>query len=194
MNEDLIALIDLDSSVADYDRSMREWQAKLRSPGEPEIEQRDGAPAWMEARRKLIQGQPGFWKNLARLELGFEVVDELRAASFRLNILTRGPAKQPLAWAEKLEWAQMHLPDAEVTVTMTDKSGQYGRILVDDYPPFFNAWLKYRPRGLVICVAQVWNADVNHPNIFRYDGTNRAELKVRIKEAYDRTSGPIQQA
>lgn len=189
-SDDLIALIDLDSSVADYDRSMREWQDKIKSPGEPEVDCRDGAPEWWEARRKLIQGLPGFWKNLLRLEPGFEVVEELKAVGFKLHVLTKGPEKQPLAWAEKLEWSQQHLPGAGVTVTL-DKSGVYGRVLLDDYPPYFEAWLKHRPRGLVICVAQPWNTKISHPNVFRYDGTNRVELKTRIKEAYERPAGGI---
>ena len=186
-----IALIDLDGTVADFDAALTAAQAEIQSPGEPPYRDRYSGgeePPYIEARRKLIQRQPGFWRNLRPLALGFHIVEELRALNFALHVLTKGPKSNGVAWGEKLDWAREHLPDATVTVT-GDKSIVYGRILVDDFSPYFLAWLKNRPRGLVICVAHPWNAeyaDGSVSNIFRYDGTNRKELRVRIRQAYDR--------
>lgn len=191
---DNIALIDLDGTVADCDGSLREQQALLRSPDEPPFQDRYSGgeePAYIEARRKLIQRQPGFWRNLRPIPLGFTVVSKLRDIGFNLHVLTKGPKGNGAAWGEKLSWSQEYIPDALVTVG-SDKSLVYGKILCDDYPEYFEKWLKVRPRGLVVCVAQPWNiqyANAVHPNVFRYDGTNYDTLCDRLQAAYDREAG-----
>jgi len=194
--EDRIALIDLDGTIADYDTAMRQYMQALQSPGEkpyghrfPETEE----PPYVEYRRKLIQRQPGFWRTLQPLALGFEVIDELRRLQFQLHVLTKGPTSTPNAWSEKLEWCKEHLPEAAVTIS-GDKSLVYGRILFDDFPPYFEKWLLKRPRGLVVSIAHPWNeefakdAPKEHPNVFRYDGSNRTELLVRLTRAYERAA------
>jgi len=197
---DRIALVDLDGTVADYSAALAREMHAIQHPDEVayvdryvEATKRVELPH-VEARRKLIQRVPGFWRSLPRLQLGFEVVDALRSARFQIHVLTKGPKTNAGAWAEKLEWAREHLPDATVTVT-GDKSIMYGRVLVDDYPPYFNAWLENRPRGLVVCVAHDWNeifkrgGSAEHPNIFRYDGSNLADLSRALKRAFERAPG-----
>jgi 5'(3')-deoxyribonucleotidase len=192
--QDRVALIDLDGTVADYDTEMRNQMRSLQSPDEPLYGDRystGSEPPHVEARRKMIQRQPGFWRNLKPLPLGFQVVEELRQLGFGLHVLTKGPQKNGPAWGEKLEWCCEHLPDATVTVT-GQKSLVYGRVLFDDFPPYFLTWLKVRPRGLVICLAHPWNADFAsggskaHPNIIRYDGTDTIELREGLRRAYER--------
>lgn len=171
--EDRVARIDLDGSVADYDGEMRRRMA---------------VPHHIEMRRKLIKNAPGFWRNLPRLEMGFEVVEELRAAGFRLDVLTKGPKTTNNAWTEKKEWCDVNLPDADVTVTQ-NKAHNYGRILMDDFPPYFLPWLKVRKRGFVIAVAQPHNEMIDHPRVLRYDGTNRTEMREKIRLVHDRMPG-----
>jgi 5'(3')-deoxyribonucleotidase len=192
---DLVALIDLDGTLADYDEAMRREMRAIQAPDESPFDSRHSPDApHVDARRKLIHRQPGFWRDLQPISLGFEVVEELRALHFVLHVLTKGPTSTPSAWSEKLEWCQRHLPDATVTVT-GDKSLVYGRVLFDDYPPFFLKWLAVRPRGLVVCLPHPWNEDFEkggareHPNVLRFDGTDRAALREALRRARDRMPG-----
>jgi 5'(3')-deoxyribonucleotidase len=192
---DRIALIDLDGTIADYDGEMHRRMELIRGPNEPVFEGWDNVPPHISCRRDLIKKQPGFWRGLPRLRKGFEVVDELREFKFELHVLTKGPVKTTSAWTEKVEWCQENIPDANVTVTQ-DKSIVYGRILFDDFPPYFTAWLRNRPRGLVICLAHPWNAQYGvggseeNANVFRYSGLDDVhELRARLRKAFDRGSG-----
>lgn len=195
--EDRIALIDLDGTVADYDSEMQAQMRRIMAPSEEVYTHRpvldEDELEHMKARRKLIQRQTGFWRRLKPLAMGFEVIEEMRHLKFGLHVLTKGPTTTPNAWSEKLEWCQEHLPDAAVTVT-GDKSLVYGRVLFDDWPSYFTKWILVRPRGLVICLAHPWNIDFakggarEHPNVLRYDGSNREELVARLTRAYERAS------
>jgi 5'-nucleotidase len=184
-----VALVDLDGTVADYDGAMQTAMGFLRAPGEPLFDGWDDVPPFIEARRNLIKRQPGFWRTLPQHPLGFEIIEELRTLGFLLHVLTKGPTKTTPAWTEKVEWCQENLPDALVTVTQ-NKSLVYGKVLVDDYPPYFTGWMRHRPRGLVVCVAQTWNADWKGvPNVLRYDGKNRDQLREALQRAKERKSG-----
>lgn len=193
MAEDQVALIDLDGTVADYDGEMDRNLRALKGPNEEHFTGWDNVPPHIEARRNLIKRQPGFWRSLPRLELGFHIVEELRALQFLLHVLTKGPKYTTGAWTEKADWCRENLPDAFVTVTQ-DKSLVFGKVLVDDYPNYFEKWLEVRPRGLVVCVAHDWNGEYAkdgakaHPNVFRYNGANREELRQALRLAYNRKS------
>lgn len=188
-----VALLDLDGTVADFNLSMSLKLEELKSPFEeagnslqqavPAIAER--VARTIKARKSLIKKQPGFWRNLPRIELGFQIVREMERKGFDIHVLTKGPSTTTSAWTEKVEWVQENLPDASITITQ-DKSLMYGAILVDDWPEYFEAWLEARPRGLVICVAQPWNEDVDHPQVVRYDGTNLDKVRQRIREVSER--------
>lgn len=186
--EDRVALIDLDGTIADYDLAMITAMKQIQHPSETLYQKLESEPDYVKARRLLIQRQPGFWKNLKPLQLGFDIVEELRSLGFLLHVLTKGPTSTPNAWSEKLEWCKQYLPDAAVTVS-GDKSLVYGRVLVDDWPSYFLKWLEVRPRGLVVCVEHELNKDIKHPNVIHYNGSNIEELKARLKQAYERESG-----
>ena len=193
-----LALIDLDGTVADYDRSMREGLLKLQSPNDPPLEESlKESPPWLEARQHLIKQSPGFWRNLPKLHRGFEIVAALRQLSFRLMVLSKGPVKTTGAWTEKLLWCQEHLPDAGVAImSEPDAKGLvYGNVLVDDWPPFIESWIAWRPRGLVVMLDHPYNRGYSHPKVFRYTGPNAPdgewdELMTRLKEAA-RQSPPL---
>lgn len=182
-----LALIDLDGTLADFDKAMSERLAELAAPGEEIVTDREWDVPHIKARRRLIKSQPGFWRNLPRLEAGFKVLDILRKHGFVLNILTKGPLHTTNAWTEKVEWAKEHVPDAAITVCTSGedpvvpgggKSLVYGKILFDDWPGYIEPWLEHRPRGLVIMLDQPWNRKWKHSlNVFRMHQEPEQEME-----------------
>src|SRR5437868_5932784 len=134
-----VALIDLDGTIVHYDKAMSVEMAKIAGPNEPPYNKYEGNfgsnQEYLNARRKLIQNQPGFWRDLEPLALGFDVVNILQKIGFNLNVLTQGPKKSLNAWSEKVEWCQKHLAGVNITITQ-DKALSYGRVLVDDFSPY----------------------------------------------------------
>ncbi len=180
--ENRIALVDLDGTLADYDAAMLRDLNAIRCPSEPlETIPHSSDIPYMKARAKLIRSQPGWWVNLAPLKKGFDIVGLLKKYKFTLHVLTKAPHSVDAAWTEKVLWCKNHLPDTDITITQ-EKGLVYGKILVDDWPPYVMEWLKYRPRGLVIMVEQRWNKDFNHSQVIKYDGTNLIEVEDRIKK------------
>lgn len=173
----LVALVDMDGTLCDYYGQLTRDLEALRSPADPPP---DADAPWQRAREAAIRRQPGWWRGLPRLPLGFDVLTELQALRFEVHVLTKGPVSAPSAWTEKLEWCQQHLPGVPVTITM-DKGLVYGKVLVDDYPPYVLRWLTWRPRGLVVMPAQPWNADFTHPSVLRYDGSDLEAVRVALR-------------
>ncbi len=190
MSKKPVGLIDLDGTVADFDGAMNEQLRKMASPleGEPPVFRRDEDPPHMKVRRTFIKNFPGFWRELPRLELGFDIVREMVSLNFSLNVLTKGPGSVPVAFAEKVQWCQKHLPGMPITLS-DEKSLVYGRVLVDDWPDYYLPWLQYRPRGLVVAVAHAWNAgtEATHPRVIRYDGRNLEAIKTALRLAAEAT-------
>jgi 5'(3')-deoxyribonucleotidase len=181
-----IALFDLDGTLADFDASMRPKLAALRSPGEdPEAEAtaQEEVP-YMKERRRLIKSQPGFWRDLAPIAFGFQVLEEARAQRFLCQILSKSPRKIPAAAGEKIEWCLKYVPDLPIVLS-EDKGLVYGKMLCDDWPEYIERWLTWRPRGLVIAVAQPWNVGIEtrfSRNVVRFDGTNFSYVRERMQE------------
>lgn len=167
---------------------MEREMLKLRSPEEPPVKATKHAdePEWMQARRRLLRQTPGFWQNLPKIDIGFEVLDVIRSLGFRLMVLTNGPHKLPATWAEKVLWCQQHVPDADVTIGR-DKGLVYGRVLFDDWPPYVERWLRWRPRGLVVMLDHPHNRSfAADPRVLRYTGAEKDELRERLERAAGR--------
>ena len=190
---ELVALIDMDGTIADFDGQMRKDLAALASPAEqPMANEGEGTddfdPSWLKARKHLIKSQVGWWEGLPPYAPGMEIAAMLKDAGFSLTVLTKGPYKAYRAWSEKVNWCRRHLPDAGVTIT-EDKGLVYGKVLVDDWPAYGIRWLEWRPRGLLIVPAHPWNEIDRYPpairgNVFRYTGTEdqRQWLADRLQE------------
>lgn len=190
------ALIDLDGTIADLDKAIKAGLMELASPDELELYSRVGFPSrnakHIKARRDLLMKVPGFWSSLEVIPNGLDVLNAIREVGFAPMILSKGPSTKFLAWAEKVGWVREHFPGIPVTLT-ENKALSYGRVLFDDYPPYFLPWLDARPRGLVICLATEDNDlidsrfDAYRDRIVRYRGREDYEyLLVRLKEAYNR--------
>lgn len=166
----MIALVDMDGTLADYNGAMTRDLAQLADPevladlGDLDFLERK---PHMKARMDLIKRQPGWWAGLAKLPQGFQILDILRQLEYRIHILTRGPKTNINAWTEKAAWIRQHVPDYKGLTITLDKSLVYGKVLVDDWPPYVKGWLKHRPRGLVIMPDQPWNQGYEHPQVIR---------------------------
>lgn len=138
---------------------------------------------------ELIKQVPGWWRNLAKFEYGFDVLKMAQQVGFDITILTKGPSNpaKSIAWKEKFEWVREHVPHANVTIT-EDKSLVYGRVLVDDFPPYVESWLKWRKNGVAIMPHAKYNETYTHPNLIRYDGSAASKriVKDKLAWAFDR--------
>ena len=183
------ALLDMDSSLADFEAGMKHHLLATRSPYEPEElppehQYPNPSPAWLKARKVLIKKLPGFWATLPVISFGMELYHAFDEWGYKRMILTKGPWKNPAAWMEKVQWCQEHVPDADITITH-DKGLVYGKVLYDDYPPYIERWLEWRPRGKVLMLDSAINKDFSHPNVLRVHRTPLAEQEIKIKEFLD---------
>lgn len=184
-----IALFDLDGTLADYNTAMLYELRLIAGPDDPPLTgDFDSFPSYLDRRRRLIQSQPGFFRKLKKYKPGFELLKLAESIGFQVEILTKGPKKMRSAWSQKARWCDKHVPDRPVHV-VSDKSRSYGRMLVDDWPPYFLPWLAARPRGLVVVPAHPWNEGIEHENLIRYDGTNLGSVALRMQRAFDRKDG-----
>lgn len=180
-SDNMVALVDMDGTVADFDGAMRRDLAKLQSPEEGEVLHHgpdEDEPDWLKARKRLIKTQPGWWRNLKPLPLGINLYRIMVNLGFRTVVLTKGPSTSTNAWTEKVEWCQKHLPKSPVCI-VGDKGLVYGRILMDDYPAYIEQWLEWRPRGQVLMPDQPWNEDFEHPQVTRVSDCELDYTKAR---------------
>lgn len=186
-----VALFDIDGTLADFDGALTKQMRALASHDEPPWEAdrftEDEEPAYLSARRRLIKQIPGFWTNLPCLPDGFEILEAAIRRGYRIMVLSRGPRTNGPAWGEKLVWCRKNLPwDCQVTLT-EDKGLVYGRVLVDDWPPYVERWLAWRKRGYVIMPARSWNEGFTHPQVLRFergvnDSAAYAALDLQLRD------------
>lgn len=190
MLESPIALFDLDGTLADYDGEMIRRMTAMRAPEEGPLEWKhsDVESKHMAERRKAISKDPGFWTGLAIYEPGMELWELSKMLGFQHMILSKGPRSSPVAWTAKVEWVDKHLKAEGITIT-TEKGHYFGRVLVDDYPPYIMDWLAHRPRGLVVMPAHPWNENFEHPQVIRYIRHNFDAVREALIKARDRKDG-----
>jgi hypothetical protein len=187
-----VFLFDLDGSLADYDGALRADLERMHGPAEPSLPAavRD---AWAEphlrARMDAVVARPGWWAGLPPLAGGMAVYRLAERMGFDCQVLTKGPRAHPRAWAEKVEWCQRHLGPAVDVHVVSDKGLVYGVALYDDHPAYAGAWLRHRPRGLVVMPTTESNRDFRHPNLVRFDGTDLGAVERAMAAVMRRTPG-----
>lgn len=193
---DKIALFDLDGCLADFDMGLylgllrisskeeRLWLAKYSNENGYAFRTLEKTSYWNE-RMKLIKAQSGWWRNLERIEIGFEILREAQRIGFEINILTKASRNHTASWSEKIEWVknQPELRDVDIHVVM-NKGLVYGTFLYDDFDDYMTKWLEHRPRGLGIMPPQCKKLD--HPNVIRWTGRNFEEITEAMQIAYNR--------
>jgi len=140
-------------------------------------------------RIELIRSRPGWWADLPPLERGMSVYRKALEMGFDCQVLTKGPKAHSRAWAEKVDWCQRILgPDVDIHI-VSDKGLVYGLALYDDYPPYIEAWLRHRPRGLVVMPVNSLNRGFRHPNVLPFDGNNLPEVESAMRIVLERKPG-----
>lgn len=173
MKEDLIALVDMDGTLFDYEGSLKNELAKLRSPFEKEIGFNfKENPKYIQNRIDLITGYESFWADMPKFKLGWDVLEILQDLDYQIDILTQGPRRNPVAWSGKKKCIDKHFGE-DFNITQTRNKGRvYGKVLVDDFPGYIENWLRWRKNGQVIMPANDFNQDFKNSQVIRYDGKN----------------------
>jgi len=175
-----IALFDMDGTLCDYEGTLTNDVRKMQSPEETPYSVSLNNPNHIRNIIKVIRKVPGWWSNLPKFQLGFDIFELARELGFKTSVATKAPYNNFVACGEKMAWCKANLPsDVDVHIT-EDKSALYGRVLVDDWPPYIKAWLNHRPRGLVVMPVHPYNVEFKHPQIVPYFGTNLQEVRERM--------------
>lgn len=189
-----VALFDLDGTLCDFAAGMKAVMGPLEGPGESwdyDNYDQDNELDYMKARRRLAKNQPGFWRNLPVHVPGMRLLLDAVNVGFQIVIFTKAPRKQLSAFTEKAEWCEKHLAQAhcitdyEISI-VTDKGLHYGKLLVDDWPPYVERWLEHRPRGQVIMPAHKYNRDFKHPQVYRCEDPMDPEVMRILKAVHAR--------
>lgn len=181
---DNIALFDMDGTLVDFDKGMYEALLPLYSPDEEVLE----PPFWdspehIRSRIDMIMERDVWWRNLEPIKLGMDFLKEAQKIGYEVHILTQGPHSIGVAWKEKVDWVRTHLGDVDITVTR-NKGLVYGKILVDDYPPYLDKWLKWRNRGLCIIPHNEHNKDYEHEQTLRLSGDTFWDCVEAIEDKF----------
>jgi hypothetical protein len=185
MTIETIALFDMDDTLFDHNGQLMSDLKRLKEPNEPLIDAPDvfSLPSYLIKKSRKIRESKEWWANLPRFQLGWDLWNLAEELEFKREILTKASLKNPNMWLGKVECIIKHFgTTSPLTITSSEKSRHYGRVLVDDFPPYILDWLNHRPRGLVIMPAHKYNEQVSHPQIIRYTGENLEQVKVALEK------------
>jgi FMN phosphatase YigB (HAD superfamily) len=122
MTRNKIALFDLDGTLADYDGQLLKDLQRIASEHEPPPMLYENIP-YIEARRHVITSQVGWFLNLTKFQLGWDVLEIAKEIGYSISVLTKGPTRKHAAWAEKVEWCNRYLTDYIDGVTIAHDKG-----------------------------------------------------------------------
>jgi 5'-nucleotidase len=182
-----IALFDMDDSLFDYKGTLLRDLNSLATPNEPEYTSFYDIrmnSLYIRNRIKLIQSQPGWWKNLPLMSSGKIIWDLTKEMGFHNQILTKGPFNKSWSWSEKVNCCELWFGsevDIHITSSMTGKSQVYGDVLFDDWSDYMMPWIEAHPKGLGIMPSYDSNANYSHPRVVKYDESEENIDLIRQK-------------
>lgn len=161
-----VALVDMDGTVCKYHEALELGLRRLFGKDRHKVSKDTVMKAGY-----LIRSQPGWYANLEPIPFGIWMVGQLKRMGFSIMVLTKGNPYAKNAWSEKADWCGRHLKGAKITIT-EDKGLVYGKVLVDDWPPYVTRWLAHRPRGIVLMPSRRWNKEFSPGSlpVFRMHG------------------------
>ena len=181
---DNIALFDMDGTLVDFEKGMYNSLRPMSGPNEEVMEPPFwDAPDHIRERIDMVMESGNWWKNLEPMKLGMELFKEAQRIGYEVHILTQGPRNTSVAWKEKLDWVRTYLGDVDITVTR-NKGLVYGKILVDDYPPYLDSWLKWRNRGLCIMPSNGHNKDYERDQVLRMTEDSFEDCVLAMERKY----------
>jgi 5'(3')-deoxyribonucleotidase len=184
-----IALFDMDGTLCDYSKSIKQEYDKIKSKNDQEYRDYDSnMPIHLKNRLDMIRSIPGWWEKLEKIKLGFEILDLAKKLGFEIYILTKAPDNIPISWTEKVRWVRKHTKNTKIIMSQ-DKGVVYGKFLVDDYPPYAKRWLNARKRGIVIMPEHYYNKDFSHPRVIKTNGKNLSKIKKALEIVKKRIPG-----
>ena len=177
------ALIDLDGTMANYDKALHEGLEGLVGPDENTTWfnsgvgfKRESLQSWQRERERLVRSADGFYRNLEPIAMGFQILDLLKRSGFICHVATKCPFDNSAQAAkEKIEWCHNYLRDLKVTIC-GDKSLMMGAILFDDWPCYITPWLENNPDSVVLMLDQPWNRDFSHDRVVRVQNLDWDEI------------------
>jgi 5'-nucleotidase len=183
-----IALFDMDGTLCDYQDALFRELEKLRSPKEKPFDDfhMPVLPQYIKNRMDLIRSSEAWWSTLPKYSPGWEILRMVKKIGYRVVILTQGPRRNPVAWSGKKQWIDKYLGEDTDIIITRDKGLVYGRILVDDYPPYIKKWLAHRPRGLAVMPGHQDNISFRHPQVLPYPEVQGKRLQKLLQDAADR--------
>ncbi len=138
-----IVLVDLDNTVADFDRGMEIFLRKLH-PDVQIIPACDRRTFWYqrdypEKLHPLMQGiynSHGFYADLLPIEGAIEAINEMSKDGIEVMLCSANLRDNPYCASEKHAWVGRYLGRdfVERLILSTDKTMVYGRVLIDDNP------------------------------------------------------------
>ena len=172
MNKKMIALVDMDGTITDYDSIIVKEMDKMRHPKEPPYIHNGPStkyPPYLRDRLESIRNRPNWWLNLPTISGGMEIVINLSDIGYKIVILTKAPSRSPNAYTEKYLWCVKYLGKVSVMVTTGEKELVRGDVLIDDNVDYVEKWAIENPRSMVLIPKHQWNADYvpnreTHPN------------------------------
>jgi len=184
-----IALFDMDGVLCDYDKALIKDYNKIKSKSDPEFKNYSKKIIpFIQNRKDIIRRQPGWWENLEKKRLGFEILKIAREVGLSIYILTHAQEKFPNSWAEKVRWVKKHVKNAQI-IMAEEKWVVYGKVLIDDHPLNAKKWLNARRHGLVIMPIQKYNKNFKHERCIKTNGKNLNKIRKALNLAKNRQPG-----